>query len=404
MTMLYDSTKLLADVQDSIRQAPRTADRSIKKYLAAPVIKNWDASIYVEYWDYLWEQGRIAAAAIVMANQQLYQYHSDGNPTAPGVVVYSPDLNASITAEELICVARDLYEIYRNEEVEHPDQEEVAKLLKADRIPMRACVVPRSISPDHRLLISSLLFKREHFPHLTLEGNILPILHHQRTNGIVRMVPSRFWPKVLMDEWAQKSTSKQREVDKPSMVKSASNIWTGLIYLKFSLICLTAFTLAVMPTWHYLRSSLPLPQYTIADLASIPDDTLVRFSGELDLVNTYHTERYDYIPIAGSNGELWIEHKLSRVQSMRKPPSSKIENQVMTKESLNWLQYRLKDHLAKQSISNQTRPAALLVVQSDPTTGAKITRFVFLLLLFAVSLFTGIKALRAFGMMKHSHR
>jgi hypothetical protein len=329
-----------------------------------PVIRGWDASEYVADADLLLEKGNVAWAAVVMANNRLFENREGGNPDAPGVVVFCPDQRSSITTEGLLGIARQVFQLYRDG-TDDPELKELAELLKQDTRPMKGYIVPARLSPVYRCQVSSVLYKRDHFPQQTLEGDLVPILHHAQGNGIVRMVPSRFWPEAMVDEWKREAKEAQ---PKRSLFSRFAAVPAVILLIKLAIFCLAMLWLAPS-TWTFIRQSEPLPEVEVSGLSQMREGTIFRFTGELDEGRKLEVKKKAYLPVEGTEGKVWAVHR-----SYNGAPPSAVEKQVSVLEQSSWLDSDLQKHIAKTSPAGATWPVLILKSTAAPTMGMKIYR------------------------------
>jgi hypothetical protein len=362
-----DEMRAIEEISERLGNTPRKFDRKTARYLRMPVITGWDASEYLADADLLLENGTVVWGAVVMANGGLFKHQESGNPDLPGVVVFCPDPGSPIKPADLLRIASSLYKLY-SEGTDDPELLEVAGLLKQDKRPMKAHQVPAKLSPFHRCLISSLLYKRDHFPLQTLEDKTVPVLYHPAGNGTVRMVPSRFWPPDMNEKWRKKSETK---IPKPTIFARFLVVPKVIFLVKVTIGCL--FILWQAPSiWSFVRQSEPLQEIQADRLGEMEQGTVFRFSGSLDPSRMLETERRVYVSVEGTDGGVWIKHRKSNG-----PVPSSLEKRVSVLEASSWLDSDLEKHINSQANGGKW-PVFLLESSPAPTTGMKIYKIVLL--------------------------
>jgi len=145
----------------------------------------------------LWGDGKVVWGMLVQANGALFE---DGTFNAPGEVVYDPSGRADIDA--LGYASHQIGQL-KHTQPANPALRAIADYLTNEMVRVRGMRVPPSISA-YPLLISTVFFCREHLPNHKLEGGHFPLLINERYPGVVMVLPSRWWPDELVDEWSGK--------------------------------------------------------------------------------------------------------------------------------------------------------------------------------------------------------
>jgi hypothetical protein len=143
-------------------------------------------------------KGQVVWGHIIQANSLLF---SPGQWDCPAEVVYSlhdPD----ISLEELSEIAGELYALKSTEPAE-PERRVIADYLTNEMVRVYGLPVPASISPKLRCQISTTYVVRKHLPKpdRCLRQHFLPMIVHPTPPHIALPLPSRYWPKALVEWW-----------------------------------------------------------------------------------------------------------------------------------------------------------------------------------------------------------
>lgn len=141
--------------------------------------------------------GQVVWGHFIQANNQLF---SPGKWDCPGEVVYSlhdPDIGL----EELSEIAAGLGALKHTEPAD-PERLVIADYLTNEWTRVYGLPVPTSISPKFRCQISTTYVVRKHLPKpdRCLQQRFLPMIVHPTTH-VALPLPSRYWPKALIEWW-----------------------------------------------------------------------------------------------------------------------------------------------------------------------------------------------------------
>lgn len=142
--------------------------------------------------------GQVVWGHIVQANSQLF---SPGRWDCPAEVVYSlhdPDTGL----EELSEIAGELYGM-KGTEPDDPVLQVIADYLTNEMTRVYGLAVPASICQRYRCQITTTYVVRKHLPKpdRCLRRRFLPLVVHPTTH-VALPLPSRYWPKALIEWWA----------------------------------------------------------------------------------------------------------------------------------------------------------------------------------------------------------
>ena len=142
----------------------------------------------------LWIGGRVVWGRIVQANRVLF---AAGSQDAPGDVLYDP--SGTCNADDLSEPAKALQALKETHPTD-PDLRRFAEHLTNELTRALCMRVPSGISP-RPLLVSTVLFHRNHLPDRKLSLAYFPLLINDKFPGVVMVLPSRWWPAELNARW-----------------------------------------------------------------------------------------------------------------------------------------------------------------------------------------------------------
>lgn len=146
------------------------------------------------------QNGRVVWGHVVQANSQLF---SPGQWDCPGEVVYSLD-DPDIGLEELSDIASRLYAL-KGTKPDDPQRRAIADHLTNEMTRVFGLPVPAALSPNRRCLVSTTYVVRKHLPKPghCLRGSLLPLIVHPTPPHVALPLPSRYWPKPLVEWWTK---------------------------------------------------------------------------------------------------------------------------------------------------------------------------------------------------------
>lgn len=375
-----DSTALVAYVREQIGRAPRPIT-SHQSYLAKSREKylpemDHGTEQYYTHWDHLWIHGWVACARVLIHAEFLTQ-HQFTRTDMPACVIYCADETSSISTAELERI-HDVIAHLLHHGTNDPELQPFARELQRLRLVMTIMPIPAKISPQYRCVISAMMCKREHFPYLTLENHFVPILHHAATNGCVRMVPSRFWPKNMQEEWEKSSKAKLPPSPVKTYIKQRIVFAIALPHL---LLCFVVL-MNLPKEWSFMRQSEPVPTLSVDQLEAVHPHQVIRFEGKLEIENTVSERKHNFTPIAGTEGRVWIEKKKRIGQQDLIPPSDL--SITATVNAAGFLDADLKKAIARSPYATNSWPVKILKSSAAPSIGTKLYRIVITILALAL--------------------
>jgi len=149
--------------------------------------------------DQLFFGHRIVWGAVIQANHLL---HSKNYISACGEVLYDP--LGRINPQDLCLLAHLIFNLKGKK---HNDRmaQSIGEFLENDLVRMFGRDVPKSIIP-YPLKISTAFFQCRHLPDGMLSLSYVPLLINNE--GLVRVVPARYWPQKLKQKWLAASQEK----------------------------------------------------------------------------------------------------------------------------------------------------------------------------------------------------
>lgn len=153
----------------------------------------------------LFTQGEIVWAALVQANQDLFQ---PGPDNLPGAVLYSTDPRMDSCPNIMLQAASELFEI-KGKQLENPELQTFSDALAHETGRPVNLSVPPVLTNGIPCSFTVIEFERRHLPRGILQGQLMPILIHPSTPSIM-MLPAWYWAESF-DKFfeAENATEKQ---------------------------------------------------------------------------------------------------------------------------------------------------------------------------------------------------
>ena len=148
---------------------------------------------------HLMANGIVVWAHIVQANSLLFE---SGKNNCPASVVFSPDTTLQVEPTDLGRVAKALFKL-KGTSPTQADLKEFADNITDETTRTFGLKVPKSVSPRFQLFEASTFVTRKHLPTRILTLPFFPLLVAPQPPYYNVPLPSRYWPKQLVDSWHQ---------------------------------------------------------------------------------------------------------------------------------------------------------------------------------------------------------
>lgn len=194
------NNRLLQQVRQNLGPSPRRFRWRDALYLRAfPPLWAWTDPFIRQFYTRqreLRRSGAVVWGALVQANSLLF---SPGGDDHPASVLYSTHAWYEVHPEELVELAGSLYDVKATDQ-DDPQLREFSRVLEdeLDRAP--GLQVPHSLTAGRDVYHTSVMVIRKHLPGRILRGPCFPLLVDPQRH-LVQIVPSRFWPDALVEEW-----------------------------------------------------------------------------------------------------------------------------------------------------------------------------------------------------------
>lgn len=188
----------------SITQCVASIPPAERGYLDTPR-PAWANESAIKHWfdDYpkLLRSGQVTWGRLIQGNNLLFQ---PGDQNHPGEIIY--DTRGILGPSDLDEIAERIWGL------KHIRQRDPALGFIADHLTneytnSNGFPVPLCISSDGARL-TSLMFNRVHLPSGKLSGAHFPVLVDEAYPGAAMILPSRFWPQALIDQWMGQATAR----------------------------------------------------------------------------------------------------------------------------------------------------------------------------------------------------
>ena len=172
-------------------------DRTFYLYISKPVWCTKEDELFAtfQHKKQLLADGIVVWAHIVQANSLLFER---GNDNCPASVLFAPDVATDIDPREIGSVARTLFQL-KGTTPEEPELKELADNITDESVRTFGLAVPDAASPNHKLFEATTFVTRKHLPNGVLTLPFFPLLVAAKAPYYNFPLPSRFWPKKLVD-------------------------------------------------------------------------------------------------------------------------------------------------------------------------------------------------------------
>ena len=163
--------------------------------------QNDDLRHNIENWEKVFREGRLTWGHIIQVNSLMFE---KGTDNCPGEIVIWCEKDQRFDADALELTAHKLFEL-KGYSVHLDDTEEkmFAEYLENQYLRVHGLKVPEHISEGYDLRVSTIFFQRRHIPAGVITNSLFPVLYLESNPMVPVMVPYKFWPKVLMEEWEE---------------------------------------------------------------------------------------------------------------------------------------------------------------------------------------------------------
>lgn len=199
-------TELLQACRNNFGQAPRNFGLWTKwTYLHVPR-PDWLQRNRLDTIDPLFREmpeiyrnGNVVWGATVQANALMFE---PGPDSCPGAVVFDPNPDADTDPDELLELGPCLHHL-RDETPDDPAAAAIGEVLDAEFERPFGWKVPPTLAPNGDVRLSTIFFVRKHIPGGVLRGRFFPLVVLPKPPYRPMMLPSRYWPKLLLHYWAR---------------------------------------------------------------------------------------------------------------------------------------------------------------------------------------------------------
>jgi hypothetical protein len=192
----------LAKIRERLGPPPRAQWWEHEEFRRGVTEPYWAqiSDFHIWFLGYRWlaRSGRITWACIVQANNGLFREGSDDLPAA--VVYAEDDFAGDVEPAELLALAEELFGL-KGTTPSRADEREVAFYLTDEHSHIFGCKVPASFGPSRDYRLSCIFIPRSSLPHGMLRQKLFPIFIAPDGRGLVSVIPSKFWPKELLEYW-----------------------------------------------------------------------------------------------------------------------------------------------------------------------------------------------------------
>ena len=149
----------------------------------------------------LLREGEVLWGHIIQANALIYH---PGRQNVGGELVYPAATSEQVDHVQLAAIAGQLFSL-KGTEPNDPELTAIARYLTDERIRVFGWKVPRSLSGGLNCAISTTFFARHHLPRRKLCCPLLPVIACPPTPQLAMPLPSRYWPRELIEWWSAQS-------------------------------------------------------------------------------------------------------------------------------------------------------------------------------------------------------
>ena len=163
---------------------------------------NEDLKHSVENWDKVFTYGKLTWGRIIQVITLMFQ---QGKDNCPGEVRIWLEKEKPFDADAFDLIGSKLYVIKGYSEhfdpLDEREEKAFAAYLEDQMVRVYGLKVPSRIADGLNVRVSTVFFQRRHIPNKVISNLLFPVLYLNEDPMVAVMVPSRFWPQELLQNW-----------------------------------------------------------------------------------------------------------------------------------------------------------------------------------------------------------
>lgn len=161
--------------------------------------ENEDLRHNVENWERVFKEGKLTWGHIIQVNTLMFEKTPEN---CPGEIIIWCEKNESFDPDTFELIAHKLYELKGySAHLDDAEEKMFSEYLENQLMRVHGIKVPERISEGLDIRVSTIFFQRRHIPGGVITNSLFPVLYRESDPMVPVMVPYRFWPKVLLQEW-----------------------------------------------------------------------------------------------------------------------------------------------------------------------------------------------------------
>jgi len=156
-----------------------------------------DFNRFFEGRERLLREGIVVWGHLIQANRMMM---NPGPHDHGGEFVFCPDATKEVDPRRLGFIASQIFNLKGTTQAD-PETAWIANYLQNEKIRTYGRRVPAKIGGELNCEISSVLIRRAHLPGKRLRSSILPLVVMPQQPRLAMVVPSRYWPREMVDLW-----------------------------------------------------------------------------------------------------------------------------------------------------------------------------------------------------------
>ncbi len=194
---IINSTRdIVEDSQDEYSEADWREDRIKRSFLMALFDNRFNQQLRDQR--LLLEEGYVVWAAIIQANQMLFEPNGD-HTNLPGAIIYSEEDAFDAEPDALIEIAHGMFDL-KGRKVSRQMQDFGDKLAD-EMVADIKLAIPRGFTDGVQCYYASILMARKHFPGGYLAHGFFPLLILPEETEAVMVLPHHYWDRSLSKAW-----------------------------------------------------------------------------------------------------------------------------------------------------------------------------------------------------------